>query len=1198
MHLQRHVGAVSSEVPITPRPWPAPTRRAAFIRSVILAVSSLLIIGVLFAVYQYSTGVAKPTHPPRIASGPDDGLPPDPTASGASALAEQRPAVNVAGSNVGAGSKIAIRLYEPDSNRATLELEVTSWKPTGAGRDEFHLVAPEIRLRAPEGQLIRVTADEGWMQLVKRSGGAFEPKSGRLVGHVRMDVDRLTQQQRSPASAGGTGPPRPEDLIHAEFEEATFDMEQASVETDQAFSVRMTEAEVSGVGLRLRYNDVDSRMENFEILRGGLARIRTFAEILGTPEADAGQEASASATQQALVESESTTPQSPPEPQAPTSAGTTPKDGIPWFIEDAPAKKRTHPVQTYAAEVNGEVSIEQVAQGESSWRLATPQVRVLFDFGQEHREEARSRQRPGSGRTDSASPDKGNEIKPEATTPAAAGEDSGHVEFRWTGRLALTPVLPPESPPPQRRRMHLIAGGGEVLFEDRRAKVSCAKLEVHRETQELWVWGDEHRPAILTTDTCAELVAPAIHVDRSAGYARVDGPATLSDFREDSAASSTGDRGSGARPPVGISVRFQDSAELTIGKYLRQRVDPKSQTEAEVPTEYIASATMLGRVVMGQGSDLIMGESVDFQFDPPLAPGAFAENIRAVRATRDVLMVRGSDRTSCRSLDVRFARGPDQRMWPRFAVADGDVVITQAGGTITADDRIEMEMIAVPVAKKPFVLSEARLVALRRGLDPATIDWDKVRDQYEQTTEYQTGLKTLDAAGRVRIVDPAQGVSIQAAAVACDFVNGADLRTAHLEALPGEEASAKLGEMSVTGPRIEVDAPRQRIEVHGAGQATLVSYQGLDGAKNDTPQDTTVRWQKQMLFRGDENQARFEGEVRAVTLRRPSPPPTWLDRLTPSRAREKHESGRFEGESMVIELADVPPEPTPPNAAPAKWGILQPLVDRVSAEQPSPRLQIRKEPITAMIEGRVIGEFVEKEPATQAVRSRVHVESSKVTADLRGRQIIVPQKGTLLIEDYAPSGTIAQTQASAGDFFNSGLPSLPSQTMIHWAGSMTYDARNGHAEMLQDVQLAHRAGAKMALLGELGSLANSRAGSSTASGRQVDLRSDSLAVGFDVTGQQGGVPAVGRGVGGLNMKDVRRFEATGRVFLDTEQLSIEADRIVKFAESAALMIYGLGGQDAHLYIKPSESRMTAPGFAYHFDTGRIEVREGRAQGRQ
>jgi hypothetical protein len=1155
-------------------------RRPAYaaIRSIILAVSTLAIVGVCFAVYQYSTGVSVPQivdAPPAVVPEPSPAPPPKPNES-ASSVAVGKMA------NLGAGKRPVLRWYEPGSNVARVEAEVDAWEPTGENSDEFHLTKPEIRLRTPNGQFIRVAADEGWVHLVKRNADALEARSGRFSGDVTIEIDRLSAQERAALPEDERDAPGPDRLIHIMFpDEVTFDLEQARVETDGAFSIRMAEGELHGVGLNVRYNSVDRRLEHFEISGGGELNVLAPSNFLdtampGSGESDATEtDASEQTAGEDVAESPADAAQVPPDVD----------DGIPLFVlkdesDNVPV------IQPYLFHVDGHVQMRQLTDGEATSRLSADTIEALFDFGQREREAARLGQSP---LTDS--PEEADASVEEPTGP------SERIVFQWDGVFTIEPTdLPTDAGSALGNRLHLSAFGDAVEFVNQQGSVYCQRIEFEKESDKIRIVGSRERPLLIKSQQCSELSGVEVLIDRSAGMARITGPARLAD---DGGATKTGGDGNGhpSFAAGGIDVRFDETTDLILRTKTEDVVDPVTRNVRRVETEYIAEATFIGNVSMKRGDDLIAASMIHAEFDPPTRDGAFGERIKSLHASGDVIMIRGGDEVSCEALEATFSPDPSGRMVPRRVIAERDVMITQDDRTITARDRLELVMVPIVKQKPPFVLSTARREAVARGVDPDSVDWDKFRREYEADVDYTMGLQTLDATGEVTAFDPAGGLDLTAESLSCTFTEGRDIATAHVVGPDGTPAHVEWGEFVINAHEIHVDARDERVEVPGPGDVRLATRRGLDGSVSEEPQIITIEWSDEMAIRGDSNAARFLGRVHATTTRNVSPAGSWFDRLGKQEPPDTIETSVFDAGELVVEFVDV--EPVQSADVGVDWWVLGPLVERLAgpAQSPMSGRKFNKEPSYVVATRDVVGVFANMSPDSGRVVNRMRLASSKVTVDLRAQLVTVPAKGNMLIEDYRiPTSSPDSSDEVRSFSFAGRTGNMPSQTLIMWDDSMTYHAERRRADFVGDVVLDHRSGGKMQLAGQTVSGAGGESQTTDVPGRRTRMECKKMLIEF---GHPGGEGETTGGVGQMSIRSVRQFEATGGVYLTDDDITINAFRIVKFDQSDLLMILGRNGEDAEIFSDLSGGpRFRGPKFSYNLDTGRIDARSSRVSGRQ
>ncbi len=1184
-------------------------RTYKLIRSVILAVSTLAVVGVLFSVYQYSTGV-QPA-PPTLAD------PPRVHVQATESAAESAEGVSIGDGSVGRGERITISLYEPDSDRARAELEVSDYKPTAGADNEFHLVEPEIRLRTPDGQLVRVKAQQGWIQLVGGDMRNPHAKSGRLVGAVEIDVDRRS----APARAADDAPafPEPHDLIHIQFDDIIFDLEESRLEADGRFQLTMAEAALFGTGLRLRYNDVDSRVElieikNVERLEMTAARDIFDASVPGTgaTRVSATDHAESVSSARGPLASgrtiEQQAGQATPQPRdtsnvsSPAGAdstdsigdGRTPADDLPIFHPDGQVATKPRKPQTYRVDITKDVEVRQLAEAQEVWNLSADSLALIFDFGQRQREAARRGDLPDPVTANPVTADPDNSNSQDAAPqdePASHNSMDERVMLTCAGSLVMRPVHTAESEPESDvgKRMQLLALGN-VHYADGRANMRCQDLDVRKETQEVRIVGDESNPVVLTTANCAELVAVEVFVDRMRGRAHLVGPARLSSYEPEASTADgivSGDTSSDR--PVAVDIRFRDAGEFELARHIVRRMDPETGAWEHVELEYISQATFYGHVEMRQGADLIVGQRVTMSFDPPDRAGSFVENIRSLDASGEVVMIRGQDRITCGQLNVVFTQDPTGQIIPRVADARGQVLVSQASAVIEANEHVTIEFLPILVPPLPFDIHAARQEAVRNGVNPADVDWDEVQQEHERRIEYRVGLGSIVAKGQVRIEDPARDIFLETEQLSSTFAETGKLRRAQLHASPDRFSFVRMAGMSVRGRNIDVDYDRQDVVVPGNGALTMVTRRGLDGSLSPTPRNVAVQWDDGMAFRGAQNVARFNTNVRAITHRDVEAPRTILAGLGLASSDMTQESAIFECDELLIHFEDRPAAVESETNNQDQWWILAPLADRFKQEDGQFAARWEKDPVYLLANRAVKCVFANHDGSTGQLKSRVHLATNRMAVDQRSELMTVPEKGTLLIEDY--TGGTSSDPGNVAGLLSSGASSagVPSQSYIEWADSMAFHFGRNRADFRKDVVLIHRRGLRMAYAESLIPADPAAAVSSSQPGRMTQLECGSLVVEFDETAASDASAAL-TGAGRMSVGEIRQLDASESVTLTDDDFTIVADRIAKFPESELLRVYGIDGRDAEIYsTRPDGPRFRGPEFTFHTKSGQIEA---------
>ncbi|NOT02653.1 MAG: hypothetical protein HOP29_18765, partial [Phycisphaerales bacterium] len=1111
---------------------------------------------------------------------------------------------------VGGGHNASLVFYEPGTNRPRAEITVADWNPTGTSSDEMRLVKPVMRIRTPDGQGVRVMADEGWITTARDDAGRRTLNRGRFVGGVNVDVDRRTPEQIAMLPAEERDlPPAADHVIHVKFRDFDFDIDQGRGQADGPFELAMAEGTLTGVGLTFRYNDVNRRVESLNItklgelvLHSGLAR-RLFDDVIPgrstvtdpaiATDGDAAADAAFSSSDTAAA------PRGAPDVMTPAEALVGPPNAT-----DEPTGG--WPVQTYVVDITPNVRVRQTAGAEQVWSIEAPRLSLLFDFGPAQRELARHGRFPTAtdNATDTPADSTDGAVAPESS--AASGEQK--LVLTCDGGLSLRPLRETGGNGSIGERMRLTADGGGVRFTDGQANINCTRLEAHKETGRLWIAGTPGEPLRVQTIQCAELAATELYADRSAGVVEITGPARMTVADETAPA---GD--SGARPSAGVDVRFDTHAKLKLATHELLRIHPTTNEVIRTKIEYIADAVFVGRASLSRGDEFLAGDEIAVAIGPPVSPDAPAENIQSVRAAGNVIVHRAAERLTGRDLTLLFGLDPSGQAMPRFAEAAGDVVFSQGERVVTADDHVTVEMTSVVRQKPPFDMVQARVDAFRAGRDLTRIDFEEMRRAHERGIEYTVGVQSIRAAGNVTAVDPRDALDVRAASFSAAFVDGRELRSAIIEGPDGGDAHAGFRDLAVSAHRIDADLSDESVEVLGAGSMSLVARRGLEGGADETPRRITMAWKKQMTY--ERNHARFVGGVHAVTTLLPAQSTGW-DAWFPPAAAAAHETSTFDAAEMTIEFADAeaPTEAAAVDATMRHWGFFAPLARRwTKAPATMPLASFKKDPVYLLANRNVVGVFTETAGDGATVRSRVRIAGDTLAVDLRSRLLTIPTPGDLLIEDYRAVAGETPASGAAGDSAApvdgrviamtgiappgggsdaAGPGNQPSQTYLKWAESMSFHFGWRRAEFNRDVSLAHRSGEQILFAGALlGDRANHAGGDR---GRNLRLTcQEKLLVEF----QEGaGKPGVG-GAGRMSARDISALAATGGVYYEDDAYSITAQRVEKFAQSNLLRVYGHDGQVAEIYgRRPGTPRFQGAEFNYNLVTGEIEAKGGHSVG--
>jgi len=1131
-------------------------RSYTLVRTLILASASLAIVGVMFAMYQSMSGRPR-VRPDREGTVAEGGV-------AAPLDAEQGVPVGQ-GARLGGGRRGSLTLYDENSDRAKAVVAYQGWEPLDDGENRFHVTEPAISLRTPAGQLVEITAHSGLLQLKNLEGSRLDLRRAKLLGDVRIRIDRLTERQRAALPEEQRADPGPERLITVEFDEVDFDMEYARLETDGRFTVRSMEADIEGTGLALRYNAFNSTVEYLEARSDGKITVRGLGALLRLELP--GAEGLTVTTQPAVaVEA----PASPP-PRPTTKAA--PQEDLPLLVLDR--DRRPSPRQQtvrYHAVFAGDVTVRQREDRRLTGELLAETLELLFDFGQEQRDAAEARV---GGKAAGDAPDAG----------PARDEDRGHTELAvsWTGPLVVNVLEAPQEETDETRTARgtrITASGPDVrLRQIDRGMASCSKLVFHEDTERVWLYGGPDQPVTIESSDGGRLVGREMALDMQGGTGRIVGPGQVSDT-----GSSLEIAGGAGRPGQRkVDIRFQKEANLTFDEATVQAVDPDTGAAVERTRQYLRGVVFVGAVSMMQAGDSITGRRVEIELSPPAKEGSFADKIERLRAEGGVSLVHGEDFVRCGRIDVEMGADEGGRVAPRRARAYEQIKATHGNRSITATQSMFVELRSFRVPRDPWDLGKARAEAVRRGIDPTTVDWEQQRVRYESQDRFRPGLLHLEAEGEVRVRDPKQKLHVTAATLDCTFSDGQNIDRAHVAGPGNSPAHVELSDFSITGHDILLDVPAESAEVPGRGRLTFLTDRDLDGRRLADPLPVAVTWGLEMTYNGRQSRALFSGSVHAAT-----------------------QESAFDCGELVVEFADPQPRPGEATAGTAssreekdRWWIFTPLAEAVfGGEQDSAGLgeDFSKDPVFLRASGGAVARTTRVSAGSGRLLSRGRIEGPQILVDLRSEIMTVEGGGNLLIEDYElPAGTPGTLASRRTPLGGMGIRS-PWQTFILWTGQMSYYFGRQAAVFDQGVEMVHRSGSAI-LMGEevLGEVATALTGAGQQGGQNASLTCGQLVVQFEDR-QAGGRRA--RGAGSMSGYDLRQFEAKQSVHFQDSGISVIAQQITYDAAREEMAIRGSEAAPAQIIDQRSAFRdMKGPVFYWNLRTGRIDAPRSTLIGR-
>lgn len=1169
------------------------------VRSILLALATLAIVGVLFGVYQSSRPNSSVA---RRGVGPSSD-PVSPIDSDAQTPAPDRPMIDIGNDIATSGGSLPKYVsYDPETGDVRFEIYADQWEPSATKPDTFVFHHPEIRAQTSGGQWIRVFAGRGEMELRRSGSGALRPNSGELHDGVRIEIDRLSAEERGKLPLEEQNSPDASRLITIEAEHLVFDLTYATLRTVGPFTVTGAEMQITSSDLNLQYNEVDRRIDHLRTAGGGTIRLSEVPGFAPAPVPGAETTTDETATRAHPVAKDGTIhrpgydpllshasqsvtvpgdqPPGTDHPQTSEAAraGTVDQDGVLVIATEDAAPERERRADTYLARFEDDIRVEQRSGDQLAARITADVLELAFEFDFAQRNAART------GRLTDAS-DGHKQPDGEAETPKPASE----LLVEWSGPLAIDwqssssdPIIEGASP-----RLHLMASGEPVEIFERRARIRCGRAVYENDSQLLVLTRSELAPVEIKREDGSRLVGERIVFDRANGHGEVTGPGLLT---QGAATELAGVARNASLAGQGVQVRFQNRLEFKLGRQVRIETDPLSGQPSRTEIEFLESATFHGAV----------------------------------------LMEHGSERITCRDgLDVVMALDRSGTVTPRRAVAVGSVVALHESRRIAAGERMQFEFRSVEKEKPPFDLSRAHEIAIARGLDPATVDWEKQRIDYERERSFRPVLSRLRATGGVVVEDPTEQLTIHAERLDSGFGDQGEIEWALLIGTD-QPAMVRMGDFEIVGQLLDLNMDEEYVRVPGEGLMRFSALTGLDGRRLDQPADVTITWTDEMEYRGLRNSATFHGHIEATSRRRrttspnnsaparsalgrlairvgtelllPHPLATRVSgvihqnsaasdlsqlvkaRFVPADYETVEESTFNCARRLVIDFADAQPidagdDPREP------WGLLTPLVDLIarSGRNTPSRPRFDKEPVSLLAEGDVTLTTATVDADSGLIRTRNTITAPRLYVDLRTEVMQIEHPGTLLIEDYLGDAT-GKPDARPVLFAPSSSVGT-SQTFVSWNDSAQLYYGSGRAEFHGQVELVHLTGSRMLVVtpasateSHRSNAASTRRNNGTA-GRRAHLGCDRLA--FEFSPSSGSLAAT-RGAGQMAIDELNRFEARGHVLFEFRGATVIAETVTYEQQSHLLSIVGSDLMPASIH--DARGLVTGEKFTWNLET--------------
>lgn len=1133
-------------------------RGSSAVRTVVVACSTLAILLVCYSIYQYSQRDAMLSRDQGRAAPLPPIATPDP--------ANTDDGVKVAGTHISGGRKIRLTVYAPDDDRARMQIEVAESTPNPERSDEFLLKEPEIRLRTTRGNAVRVTADEGRLQARRKSGNALDPTRGWLKGHVTIEIDRRTESELAALPPDARSRPEPAAIIQVTMDEIEFDAEYAKVIIPGAFHLSAADVDLRAADLEVRFNEAANRVESLRIGAGQRLELRQLpAGALGGGLPGMGR---ISERRMTLVEALRATLEArlaaqlsardAAKPAAMPTEPETPPSGAPAFVPERDAPRTPRGPVKYYARFEKEIDAAREVGGDVQSRIQADMLEILRDFMAD---------------SDTLAPG------PEAATPTLPGAAAEaalpppppeKIVLTWGGPLVVEAVDPGDPRVAGDHRSLVTATGTPVRFShtEPSTDATCARLTFSPDDSTLLLAADGAHAVVVRSPEHGVITGTklASQQDEDEVHVLVSGPGTL--VSDDGAAIADGaDAAADAEETVRVTtIEFGDSVELFGRTTRHSRLDFTGMITSR-QRRALEKAVFNGGVVMTQGETKLAGDHMTVLMRAARNGKDDRPQIERLEARGRVLMAQSGDRITCDEMDVVMTAGQDGRLIPVAATARGNVDAVQGERTIRAAERLFVEFVEVTIDPEPFDAARAYQKAAAAGRDPSAIDWEAARLAHEASGRREIGLKRLHATGATHISDPAQGFEVSAEDVNCSLVDGRQLDEALVTGPEGGPATVKMRTFSISGHQIRMNVRDEWAEVPGPGRLSFRSNRDLSGEKSADSIPITIEWQDRMQYQGRENRARFTGGVHAV-----------------SRSETT-----MDGDSLFVEFIDAEPA----EAAPAghEWWIFEDIADKLAGEPKRSDIAVgpafTKEPAFLDLQGRARVATQSTDSASGALLTRVVLSGPKLAVNLRRgtSRLQMEAPGTLLLEDYRPRTSPAESAEAKDDLFGFDEDQSPSQTLIEWQESMVYDFAADQTRFDGDVSLSYLSG----------SFAQPATGAAAAppatGGRKTFLNCQSLHVDFLDDASRSRESRMGR----ITATRLAQFKATRSVDLRIqnaeEDFALKCDDLQYEKHRQILSVQGTPRHPAEIVIRRANGEITTSTwlrFFYNTHTKRIE----------